>query len=88
LFEVFGSESRYYEFHSSPVLGFQVEDVRAAREELAAAGLEFITDVLGSGSEAWTYSRGPDGYVYELWQTERPLKALPVARPGSLSPAT
>ena len=45
LFEVFGSESRYYELHAGPVLGFQVEDVRAARRELESAGVEFITDV-------------------------------------------
>jgi hypothetical protein len=31
----------------------------------------------GNESEAWTYFRGPDGYLYELWQTLRPLKALP-----------
>lgn len=25
-------------------------------------------------SEAWVYFRGPDGYLYELWQTARPSK--------------
>lgn len=88
LFEVFGPESRYYELHSSPVLGFQVEDVHAATQELAARGVEFLINVLGSESEAWIYFRGPDGYVYELWQTKRPLHALAVAPPGSLSPHT
>jgi len=34
LFEVLGSESRYYRFHNCPVVGFQVEDVRAARQEM------------------------------------------------------
>ena len=28
LFEVFGSESRFYPLHACPVLAFQVEDVR------------------------------------------------------------
>jgi catechol 2,3-dioxygenase-like lactoylglutathione lyase family enzyme len=77
LFEVFGAESRFYPLHACPVLAFQVEDVRAARKELESRGIEFVTDVEGGESEAWTYFRGPDGYLYELWQTERPLKALP-----------
>jgi catechol 2,3-dioxygenase-like lactoylglutathione lyase family enzyme len=77
LFEVFGSESRYYQLHTCPVLGFQVENVREARKELESRGVEFVTEVQGDESEAWAYFRGPDGYLYELWQTERPLKALP-----------
>ena len=82
LFEVFGSENRYYQFHACPVLAFQVEDVRSARKELESRGVEFATDVVGNESEAWAYFRGPDGYLYELWQTPRPLKALAsVARP-------
>ena len=77
LFEVFGPESPYYRLHACPVLAFQVEDVRAARKELEARGVEFVTEVDGDASEAWAYFRGPDGYLYELWQTQRPLKALP-----------
>jgi catechol 2,3-dioxygenase-like lactoylglutathione lyase family enzyme len=77
LFEVFGTKSRYYGLHACPVLAFQVEDVRAARKELESRGVEFVTDVEGSESEAWTYFRGPDGCLYELWQTARPLKGLP-----------
>jgi catechol 2,3-dioxygenase-like lactoylglutathione lyase family enzyme len=75
LFEVFGSESRYYQFHNCPVVGFQVEDVRAAKQEMELKGIEFMTDVLGDDKEAWAYFRGPDGYLYEIWQTQRPLKA-------------
>ena len=77
LFEVFSSENHYYQFHACPVLAFQVEDVRAARKELESRGVEFITEVKGDESEAWTYFRGPDCYLYELWQTPRPWKALP-----------
>jgi catechol 2,3-dioxygenase-like lactoylglutathione lyase family enzyme len=75
LFEVFGSESRYYQFHNCPVVGFQVEDVRAAKQEMESRGIEFMTDVFGDDKEAWVYFRGPDGYLYEIWQTQRPLKA-------------
>jgi hypothetical protein len=45
--------------------------------ELASLGVEFETDVEGNESEAWTYFRVPDGYLYELWQTARALKPLP-----------
>jgi len=76
LFEVFGSESRFYPLHVCPVLAFQVEDVRAARTELTSRGVTFVTDVEGNELEAWTYFRGPDGLLYELWQTNRPLHAL------------
>jgi catechol 2,3-dioxygenase-like lactoylglutathione lyase family enzyme len=79
LFEIFGSENRFYPLHACPVLAFQVEDVRVARKELASRGVEFVTEVEGDESEAWAYFRGPDGYLYELWQTERPLKALPAS---------
>jgi hypothetical protein len=82
LFEVFGSESRYYQLHACPVLAFQVDDVREAKKELGSRGVEFVTEVEGNESEAWTYFRGPDGYLYELWQTERPLKAPPYKLPN------
>jgi len=74
LFEIFGSESRYYQFHNCPVIGFQVEDVRAARQEMEGQGVEFMTEVFGDEKEAWAYFHGPDGYLYEIWQTQRPLK--------------
>jgi len=77
LFEIFGSENRHYRLHACPVLAFQVEDVKEARNELASRGIVFETEVEGNNSEAWTYFRGPDGYLYELWQTARPFKALP-----------
>src|SRR6266705_2304910 len=63
LFEVFASESRYYQLHACPVLAFQVEDVRAARKELESRRVEFVSDVEGNELEAWAYSRGPDGYL-------------------------
>jgi len=71
LFEVFDPASKYYRLHECPVLGFQVESVRAARAELESTGIEFVTEVYGNEVEAWTYFRGPDGVVYELWQTNR-----------------
>jgi hypothetical protein len=45
LFGVFGPNSGYAGIRSStcPVVGFEVEDVEAAREELAQSGVEFVT---------------------------------------------
>jgi len=77
LLEIFSPENRYYPLHACPVLAFQVDDVRAARDEMKSRGVEFVTDVEGNESEAWTYFRGPDGYLYELWQTDRFLKMRP-----------
>jgi len=56
---------------------FQVEHLRAARKELESRGVEFVTDVDGNESEAWTYFRGPDGYLYDLWQTARSFNENP-----------
>lgn len=76
LLEIFAPENRFYRLHACPVLAFQVENVREARQELISQGVVFETDVEGDDAEAWTYFRGPDGYLYELWQTRRPFKEL------------
>ena len=74
LFEVFAETSRYYRLHTCPVLAFEVENVRTAREEMEAQGVRFETAIDGDETVAWTYFRGPDGYLYELVQTNRALK--------------
>jgi catechol 2,3-dioxygenase-like lactoylglutathione lyase family enzyme len=71
LFEIFGSENRYYPLHACRVLAFQVEDVRTARNKLKSRGVEFVTEIEGNETEVWVYFRGPDGILYELWQTAR-----------------
>jgi catechol 2,3-dioxygenase-like lactoylglutathione lyase family enzyme len=50
---------------SGAVAGFHVDDVEAARDELAAAGVE-VSAVHSSGPGAWFYFRAPDGNLYEL----------------------
>jgi PAS domain S-box-containing protein len=49
-----------------------------SKKELESQGTEFITDVFGDDSEAWAYFRGPDDYLHEIWQTERPVKVTPI----------
>lgn len=67
LLEVFGPNDAGVQTTNCPVVGFEVEDVAATREELARVGVEFITDVTeGSAGDAWVYFRGPDAQLYEL----------------------
>ena len=69
LLEVFGPREAWHRFLTGPVLGFEVEDVRAARRDLEVQGVEFVTDVMDwGGGAASTYFRGPDGHLYELWR--------------------
>lgn len=57
--------------HDAPVAGFLVEDVDAARTELASVGIEFLGPVnRSSDGNAWVHFRAPDGHIYEL--TSRP----------------
>ena len=78
LLEVFGprwadNRGQYDGVHpsTSPILGFEVEDVKAAREELMARGVEFVTEALEfEGGAASAKFLGPDEQVYEVWRPE------------------
>jgi len=72
--EVFGPSRRGAEqFSSGPVVGFLVEDVRGAREEMEARGVEFIGPVhTGDAGVAWSHFRGPGGSVFEITHRPRP----------------
>ena len=70
--ELFGSAARAdspWLFESNPVVaGFLVDDIDAARDELARTpNVELLGDVrrLPNGY-AWQHFRAPDGHVYEL----------------------
>ena len=67
--EVFGpSDVDHVHFDSGPVVGFVVDDVVVAREQLEATGLVELLGPLQSwpGGTAWQHFRAPDGNVYEL----------------------
>ena len=72
VFEVFGPKSDEHSYLKMPAVGFDVDDVRQARAELEAQGIEFVTDILTipSGKVSWTYFVGPDGFLYEIWQRD------------------
>jgi catechol 2,3-dioxygenase-like lactoylglutathione lyase family enzyme len=51
---------------SGVVGGFMVDDVRAARDKLEAAGLEVGEIQTAGGPGGWLYFRAPDGNLYEI----------------------
>ena len=59
------SLERYAHFTTGPVVGFVVDDVATAREEMAASGAWVGPLQRGQGFE-WAHFRGPDGNLYEL----------------------
>jgi catechol 2,3-dioxygenase-like lactoylglutathione lyase family enzyme len=68
------------EFEHGVLIAFAVDDVAAARDELAAAGVELIGDVVwaadvtGEAADSgwgWCFFRAPDGNIYVLQQDGR-----------------
>ncbi len=61
--EVFGGgETGHEHFTTGPVVGFAVDDLAAAVEELRSHNV----DLLGDPGPTWQHFRAPDGNVYEL----------------------
>ncbi|MGH2692854.1 MAG: VOC family protein [Actinomycetota bacterium] len=56
-------------------IGFTVEDIREAREELIGRGVEPISDIEGEesgSSNLWCYFRDAEGNVFEVTQWLEP----------------
>ncbi len=47
-------------------LGFLVDDIETAVQELRAAGAEVDADISGNARERYVHFRAPDGQLYEL----------------------
>lgn len=69
IFEVFGPGTKGRESTSVPVVGFEVDDVAAAREELIAQGVEILGEIGSWNGFEWLKFRGPGGQVYALQKT-------------------
>lgn len=65
-FEVIGENSPWHKYMARPVIAFEVDDVPAARAELEAKGVKFVSDNAREGGFVWAFFEGPDGYLYEL----------------------
>jgi predicted enzyme related to lactoylglutathione lyase len=51
-------------------VGFAVEDIRTARQELIDLGAQPITEIRDGEVNSWAYFRDPEGNVFEI--TQRP----------------
>jgi catechol 2,3-dioxygenase-like lactoylglutathione lyase family enzyme len=57
-------------------VGFTVDDIQAARDELLRGGLEAISEIEGGPDteNLWCYFRDPEGNVFEITQwKDRPM---------------
>jgi catechol 2,3-dioxygenase-like lactoylglutathione lyase family enzyme len=74
--QVFGPGDPYFEFFREhargPVALFEVDDLRQARADLAAAGIELIGELERDSEWEWLHFRGPDGNLYELAERSGP----------------
>jgi catechol 2,3-dioxygenase-like lactoylglutathione lyase family enzyme len=73
------------DFTTGPVVGFVVDELLAARIELANAGVELIGGVTWSTQSpgyGWFNFRAPDGNVYGMLQGTRALPEADSAMPG------
>jgi len=79
--EVFGPSNRTrkvkYQHFNGPVIGLEVDDIVAARDELLAKGAEFVSEIEGLEDESvkWVYFWGLDGQFYSLHQHGGSLSA-------------
>ncbi len=66
--ELFGESSKYNtHFTSSPVVGFQVDDIEKARRELVENGIRLIEGIkLWDDGSSSQHFKGPDGNFYEI----------------------
>ena len=84
--EVFGPEEQNASLFPTAagdgiLVAFAVDDIVGAREELAAAGVELIGDLVWAADLfanpdmegfGWFFFRGPDGNIYVMQQDTRP----------------
>lgn len=83
--EVFGPEDRdHVYFTTGPAVGFRVDDLPSAREELRAHAIELLGSPGGEeGGVQWQHFRAPDGYVYEVVENpDRVPRGPPLGRVG------
>jgi hypothetical protein len=67
-----------------PTVAFAVDDLLAAKAELAAAGIEIVADIVWAAEAfddprldgwGWLFFRAPDGNIYALQQDHAPSHA-------------
>jgi catechol 2,3-dioxygenase-like lactoylglutathione lyase family enzyme len=71
VFELIARDPTVPEYVTSGyVVGFEVEDIRAAGEELAARGVDQVSDIEGGpdSGQYWCYFRDGEGNLFEIAQ--------------------
>lgn len=78
LLEVYGPSNRQrkekYRRFNGPALGFEVEEVEAARQQMMARGVRFISEVETWEGDAWALFLGPEDKLFEI---QRPARKYP-----------
>lgn len=67
--EIFGPGTLGHTRTAAPVIGFEVDDVAAARDELVAGGAEPIGEIGSWNGFEWLYFRGPNDHVFAVKKT-------------------
>jgi hypothetical protein len=79
--QVFAPAHPYFAFLGRPANGpvalFEVDELRSARAQLAAAGIEIVGAVARDGNWEWVHFRAPDGNLYVVAERRRGPKADP-----------
>jgi predicted enzyme related to lactoylglutathione lyase len=75
LLEVFGPGNRKrkpkYRWFSGPALGFEVDDVELALQEMTARGVRFIGELESWESDRWAMFLGPEDQLFEIVRQAR-----------------
>lgn len=71
ILEVFGPGTQGRKLTSPPVLGFEVDDIAAARDELLRHDVEILGDIGSWNGFEWIKFRGPDGHIFALQKTPK-----------------
>ena len=64
--EIFGRDLGDRALFRTPMVGFLVDDVAAARAEMEGRGVTFLGPVGRGARWEWSYFRSPDGHVHQL----------------------
>lgn len=64
--EVFGREGPGKVRNTPPAIGFEVDDLDAARDALIAGGVELVGEPGSWDSHRWQYFRTPDGFMMSI----------------------
>jgi len=75
LLEVFGPSNRgrkeEYQWYHGPVLGFEVDDIQSARQEMIARGTRFISELETWEDDMWSAFLGPEDKLFEILKPSR-----------------